>query len=228
MNRYGKFRRSARSGGTRKRPEEQFQSDVLTLALLHGWKAIHHRISVGTAPGWPDAYLVRGPRAIASELKVGENVTKSEQREWLDALSGTGVEVALWRPDKAPAREQWWGPIETTDPTWSADGKHCYQFGQIEERLCRVSAQEDIQVAVKHLSLGVMVGLERQQQGPPERLPESDGLRHLFFTSEYNPRAMAPVCGSDRATMRAGLPEDSDCPVCIERGRRIMGKSVWR
>ena len=157
MSGFGKFRRFPRSGGTVKRPEEQFQSDVLTLALLHGWKAIHHRISVGTVPGWPDAYLVRGPRAIAAELKVGKNVTKKEQREWLDALSGTGVEVALWRPDKAPAREQWWGPVETTEPTTSADGTRHFPLGQIEQRLWRGTSGEDQVIAAEHLSLGVFM-----------------------------------------------------------------------
>lgn len=88
--------------------EAAFQSRVIELAKLHGWRCIHHRpartdkgwrTAMEGAPGWPDIFCVRGRRAIAVELKVGRNKTTLDQDAWLSALREAGIETYVWRPE---------------------------------------------------------------------------------------------------------------------------------
>ena len=95
--------------------EEAFQSQVLDLARLTGWKAMHvHdsrrevsrgnvRVLIGDrdAKGWPDLVLVRH-RLIVRELKVGRNRLTQEQAEWIERLLRAGVDAAVWRPADWP------------------------------------------------------------------------------------------------------------------------------
>lgn len=87
--------------------ERDWQSRVVDLARLMGWRIAHFRPAqtargwrtamVGT-PGWPDLVLLRPPRLILAELKVAAKVG-FEQQEWLDQLGDVpGVEVYVWRP----------------------------------------------------------------------------------------------------------------------------------
>jgi hypothetical protein len=87
--------------------ERQFQSQVLTLARLHGWR-IHHQRPARTVHGWrtpivgdkglPDLTLCRPPRLIYAELKSALGRLTAGQRRWLDDLQACGVEVYVWRP----------------------------------------------------------------------------------------------------------------------------------
>lgn len=89
--------------------EKAFQSAVLELAALQGWKCAHFHDSrrqikpgvfVGdaSAAGFPDLVLVRGTRVVFVELKREKGRVTQQQREWLDVLEAALAEVYLWKP----------------------------------------------------------------------------------------------------------------------------------
>jgi len=92
--------------------EQQFTNSVLAWAKALGWRCFHVRTSGrmaarGAIPtvqgdkGFPDLVLVRPPRLIFAELKVGRGKPSSQQLEWLrDLLCITpmSVECYVWRP----------------------------------------------------------------------------------------------------------------------------------
>lgn len=100
-------------------PEESFQSAVVDMAHLYGWRVAHFRKARtvkgwrtavgGDGKGWPDLFLCHESRklAIARELKVPPNRTTPEQQEWLRVLRATGVDSDVWTPDD-------WDEIERT------------------------------------------------------------------------------------------------------------------
>lgn len=87
--------------------EAKFTAQVIELARLHGWRTLHLRPArtskgwrtpvQGDGVGWPDLFLVRGPRIVVAELKVDGKLT-TEQEAWLLALGGAGLMVYVWRP----------------------------------------------------------------------------------------------------------------------------------
>lgn len=94
--------------------EKQFQTQVVDLARLYGWRVAHFHDSrrqvkpgvfVGDkdAKGFPDLVLVRGHELLFLELKRETGKTTPEQDEWLAALGGVpGVEVLVARPRDWP------------------------------------------------------------------------------------------------------------------------------
>lgn len=88
--------------------ESSFTRQVLQLAKLHGWRSAHFRPAQtkrgwrtavqGDGKGFLDTVLVRGRRLIFAELKSDTGRLTVEQRAWIAALEGTGVEVYTWRP----------------------------------------------------------------------------------------------------------------------------------
>ena len=107
------------AGRVRDRPlsitHDEFQDQIRKLAEMQGWLYYHTYRSKRSPAGFPDVFLVRGQVAIAAELKVGRDVTTSDQRAWLRGLSEAGIFAALWRPDAPPKAEQWEGMIETSE-----------------------------------------------------------------------------------------------------------------
>lgn len=80
--------------------EAQFQEAVEGLARYSGWLVYHTRNSRGSVAGFPDLVLVRRPRVIFAELKVGRNRPSKAQQQWLDELAACdGIEAYLWRPE---------------------------------------------------------------------------------------------------------------------------------
>ena len=88
--------------------EQQFTNSVLAWAKALGWRCFHVRTSgrmqgrnaiptVQGDKGFPDLVMVRPPRLIFAELKVGKNKLSSDQFQWQDALSQC-VEMYVWRP----------------------------------------------------------------------------------------------------------------------------------
>jgi len=88
--------------------ERAFQSQVIELARLLGWRVAHFR-PAKTARGWrtpvqadgagfPDLTLVRGGRLVFVELKSGRGRLSDAQRGWLTALQAAGVETYVARP----------------------------------------------------------------------------------------------------------------------------------
>jgi hypothetical protein len=96
--------------------ETAFQTQVIDLAHLNGWKVAHFRTArvgnrwmtpvAGDGKGWPDLFLVHPPTddVLAVELKkeYGSQVTP-EQSEWLTWLKGCQIETAVWRPSMIDA-----------------------------------------------------------------------------------------------------------------------------
>ncbi len=88
--------------------EKHFQSQVLELARLSGWRCYHTFDSRRSVPGFPDLVLVRAPVVLFAELKSESGKLRPEQREWLELLSRCeGVEARLWRPGD-------WSEVEET------------------------------------------------------------------------------------------------------------------
>lgn len=79
--------------------EAEWQQQVLDVARLGGWLAYHTHDSRHSERGWPDVALLRPPRLVVAELKVGRRQVTPEQRVWLDELARVpGVESYVWRP----------------------------------------------------------------------------------------------------------------------------------
>lgn len=78
--------------------EKAFQRQIMDYAKLRGWKVLHVLRMRGSEAGWPDLSLVRPPRFLAVELKSEHGRPTPAQLEWLEALSGCGVETHLWKP----------------------------------------------------------------------------------------------------------------------------------
>lgn len=84
--------------------ESRFQAAVIQRAGELGWRCHASRAPLGD-PGFPDLILVRPPRLIFAELKVGGPV-RAEQSVWLAvlALCPSAVSV-VWRPADWPQIE---------------------------------------------------------------------------------------------------------------------------
>lgn len=95
--------------------ERDFQRLVEDLASAHGWSHWHDNDSRRNRRGFPDLLLLRGPRLVVAELKVGRGVTKPEQRMWLRRFAAVGAYTAVWRPDAAPGAEKWDGRVDQLD-----------------------------------------------------------------------------------------------------------------
>jgi hypothetical protein len=95
--------------------EAQFQSQVVEWAKVYGWRVHGERPAqyrdgrwathIQGHAGFPDLVLVRGPRLIFAELKVGKNKPAAEQYAWhqalFDARSGSPhLEMYVWRPEE--------------------------------------------------------------------------------------------------------------------------------
>jgi hypothetical protein len=80
--------------------ENALQDQIEALAFDLGWKTYHTHDSRRSDPGWPDLALVHPARGrfMVRELKKQTGRVSKEQREWLDALTGAGVDAGVWRP----------------------------------------------------------------------------------------------------------------------------------
>jgi hypothetical protein len=80
--------------------EEDFLQDVRLAAHFLRWRTYHTRNSWRSDKGWPDLVLVRPPRLVVAELKVGKRKPTDPQRDWLEALgSCPPVEAYCWWPE---------------------------------------------------------------------------------------------------------------------------------
>ncbi len=94
--------------------EKAWQTTILDLAKLGGWRSYHTFDSRRSTAGFPDLVLVRPPELIFAELKAEKGKTTPEQEAWLedlgvvaqcillnqDSLGGDEipVQVYVWRP----------------------------------------------------------------------------------------------------------------------------------
>lgn len=92
--------------------EKDLQTRVMDIARLYGWRVAHFHDSrrqvkpgvfVGDkdAAGFPDLVLVRPPEVVVVELKAELGKVSPAQREWLNDLEASGIEVLVVRPSDA-------------------------------------------------------------------------------------------------------------------------------
>ena len=87
--------------------ERDFQEWLRQLARMFGWRYYHTHRSDHSAAGFPDVVMVRGPRLIFAELKVGKGTLSDGQREWMEALRRVeGAETYLWYPNQRAEIEE--------------------------------------------------------------------------------------------------------------------------
>jgi hypothetical protein len=80
--------------------ERDFLQAVRRLARLLRWMEYHTWRSLKSTPGFPDVVLVRPPRLVVAELKVGKRKPTEAQRDWMEALgSCPPVEAYYWWPE---------------------------------------------------------------------------------------------------------------------------------
>jgi len=80
--------------------EKQFQAVVVASAGRHGWLVYHTYDSRRSAPGYPDLHLVHvnAGLSVFRELKTETGRLSPDQRTWLEAITATGGDAAVWRP----------------------------------------------------------------------------------------------------------------------------------
>lgn len=78
--------------------EDDFQRQVIDLAILYGWLPYHTRDSRRSQPGFPDLVLVRD-RILFPELKIRGNALSPHQVRWREAILTAGGDYRLWYPD---------------------------------------------------------------------------------------------------------------------------------
>jgi hypothetical protein len=67
-------------------PETRLQLRVIDLAARLGWRAYHTHDSRRSVRGFPDLVLVKPPRVVFVELKVGRKQLTDSQRAWMADL----------------------------------------------------------------------------------------------------------------------------------------------
>ena len=99
--------------------ERELTRAVLELATRLGYRTAHFRTSLtkrgtymtavqGDGAGFPDLVLLRPAgqntraRLVFAELKKDGRYPSRAQRDWLDALTGCGVEAHVWRERDYP------------------------------------------------------------------------------------------------------------------------------
>lgn len=89
--------------------EAEFQSAVIQLAQVTGWRVAHFRAAQNSRGDWrtpvaadgtgfPDLVLVRGHKLLFRELKTVKGRLTIEQLAWGEALKAAGANWGVWRP----------------------------------------------------------------------------------------------------------------------------------
>jgi hypothetical protein len=86
--------------------EEQFLQAVRGMAHALRWFTYHTRNSRRSDGGFPDLVMVRPPRLVIAELKVGKRRPTDAQQAWLEVMAECpGVEAYCWWPTDWPEIE---------------------------------------------------------------------------------------------------------------------------
>lgn len=88
--------------------ERDLQDSIVQLARQGGWLVMHTRPALNRHgkwstplqgnPGFVDLVLCRPPRLLLLELKSERGRLSPDQRVWIDALRGSGVDVRVIYP----------------------------------------------------------------------------------------------------------------------------------
>jgi hypothetical protein len=92
-------RGSVAASGVADLTEKQWQSQVVDLGKMLGWRLYHPYDSRRSNPGYPDLTLVRD-RIVFLELKTEKGKLSEPQRDWLTALRRAGGEAYVVRPSQ--------------------------------------------------------------------------------------------------------------------------------
>ena len=82
--------------------ESQFQSAVIELAKLNGYRLIYHtHDSRRSVPGFPDLVLVseHRQRALFRELRTTKGRLTPEQFDWIGSMQLAKLNAGVWRPE---------------------------------------------------------------------------------------------------------------------------------
>ena len=82
----------------RKMPERELQEEVRKAVKKLGGLYYHTWNSQHSPDGFPDCVIVLHGRVLVRELKRENQEPTAKQRQWLDALTAAGMDVAVWRP----------------------------------------------------------------------------------------------------------------------------------
>jgi hypothetical protein len=86
--------------------ERDWQSQVLDLARVGGWKHYHTHNARRSPSGFPDLVLIRAPELIYVELKTAIGKLSIAQEWWTENLRDCGQEIHVWRPVDFRAAEK--------------------------------------------------------------------------------------------------------------------------
>lgn len=89
--------------------EADWQTQVLDLARLYGWRVAHFRPArtehgwrtpvAADGKGWPDLVLVHPDKGVIfAELKTDRGRLSDDQKAWIDLLDAAGAAVHVWKP----------------------------------------------------------------------------------------------------------------------------------
>ena len=82
--------------------ESQFQSAVIELAKLNGYRLVYHtHDSRRSQKGFPDLVLVseHRQRALFRELKTSTGRLSPEQFDWITSMQLAKLNAGVWRPE---------------------------------------------------------------------------------------------------------------------------------
>ena len=77
--------------------EKQFLQQVTELCRLLGYDYYHTWKSIHSPAGYPDLTIVKSPRLIFVELKIGKAKLTIFQEKWMQYFRDCGVEAYVWR-----------------------------------------------------------------------------------------------------------------------------------
>ena len=82
--------------------EDQFQTAVIELAKLNGYRLVYHtRDSRRSVAGFPDLVLVseHRQRALFRELKTSKGRLSPAQFDWISSMQLAKLNAGVWRPE---------------------------------------------------------------------------------------------------------------------------------
>ena len=77
--------------------EKQFRQQIINLCKVLGYDVYFTWRSIHSPSGYPDLSIVKPPRLIFAELKIGKAKLTPFQEKWIQYFKDCGVEAYVWR-----------------------------------------------------------------------------------------------------------------------------------